>query len=305
MTNSELILSRTRRYKDCRLWKMSKNAAGYPVISLKGKNWLAHRIILEELHGQAPEGYAAYRSCGRRHCVNPDHLSWQPKGRVHVESYRSGNRKMHSKIKGRDVMPIRDRLRAGESPSALAREFGVAPPTILSIKKNRTWSHLHSEPPLPTRQSRRANMTIPEVAEWILEHCKENDQGCLEWQMARYPQGYGHTVYQGENTYPHILVAIATHGPKPPDKHCVTITCGNKSCCNPDHLLWTTYAESCQWRDGRKPGMHLCRSDILGIRNRLANGETVTSLAKEILLQPIVNLQDPIRKDMEMGREST
>ena len=281
MPDIETLLAKTRRYKDCRLWKQAKNGAGYPVVAVGRKTMVAHRIILEERDGPAPEGYAAYRTCGRRHCLNPDHLSWQPKGRVHVESYKSGNRKLVTKIKQKDVMPIRDRLRAGESPSALAKEFGVSYPTIRAIKVNRTWTHLHDEPPLPSKQHRPANLNIHELAEWILEQCKPNDAGCLEWQMSKFPAGYGHTVYQGENTYPHLVVAISKHGPKPPDKHCVTIACGNKSCCNPDHLLWTTYAESCQFRDGRKKGQHLCASDIPGIRNRLENGESIKSLAEE------------------------
>jgi transposase-like protein len=40
------------------------------------------------------------------------------------------------------VREIKQRLQAGESVSALAREFNVAQPTISNIKTGTTWSYI-------------------------------------------------------------------------------------------------------------------------------------------------------------------
>lgn len=57
----------------------------------------------------------------------------------------SGQWHGHSKFKNDDVLAIRQRLKAGESRTAIAREYGVNPSTISRIATGKRWGHLEQE----------------------------------------------------------------------------------------------------------------------------------------------------------------
>ncbi len=56
----------------CHLWVGALGSAGYGMISRGGKQLRAHRVIYARRHGVAPN--VLHHTCGRRECVNPDHL---------------------------------------------------------------------------------------------------------------------------------------------------------------------------------------------------------------------------------------
>lgn len=60
---------------DCWLWLGARNGRGYGVISLDGRNLLAHRVAVILAGGQftAELPFAAHR-CGNPSCVNPAHI---------------------------------------------------------------------------------------------------------------------------------------------------------------------------------------------------------------------------------------
>lgn len=71
-----------------------------------------------------------------------------------------------------------------------------------------------------------------------IEHQSDD---CLLWPFAR-TKGYGYLSSGGKNTYAHIAVCRAVHGPKPSPSHQVAHACGVPTCINHRHLRWDTAA---------------------------------------------------------------
>ncbi len=71
----------------CWLWIGSVLARrGYGRIGVRGKEYLAHRLVYEMLVGPVPEGLELDHKCRVTCCVNPDHL--EPV--THLENVRRG-----------------------------------------------------------------------------------------------------------------------------------------------------------------------------------------------------------------------
>jgi hypothetical protein len=73
---SDSFLSKTTRDGDCLLWTAAKRS-GYGVFHIPGTKSgtaRAHRWAYEATHGQIPEGMVLDHICGRKECVNVDHL---------------------------------------------------------------------------------------------------------------------------------------------------------------------------------------------------------------------------------------
>lgn len=62
------------RKNGCWEWQQSRNAGGYGVVNLLGKNYQAHRITYEYLVGKIPKGLHIDHLCRNTRCVNPGHL---------------------------------------------------------------------------------------------------------------------------------------------------------------------------------------------------------------------------------------
>lgn len=57
----------------CWLWTGS-TARGYGKVTIKGRNYLVHRLVYEVLVGPIPEGYEVDHLCFVRNCYNPAHM---------------------------------------------------------------------------------------------------------------------------------------------------------------------------------------------------------------------------------------
>jgi len=108
------------------------------------------------------------------------------------------------------------------------------------------------------------------------------DGDCWEWQLARFPSGYGHLQWGRKDTYAHRLAWELNNGPIP-EGMCACHKCDNPSCCNPSHLFLGTQQENIldavdkgRWGNRRKLTMNQAR-DIrerciaYGDQARLAN----------------------------------
>lgn len=51
-------------------------AKGYPVVTINGRQYGAHRLVCEWAWGPAPGGAQALHSCDNSRCVSPAHLRW-------------------------------------------------------------------------------------------------------------------------------------------------------------------------------------------------------------------------------------
>ncbi|NPT59080.1 HNH endonuclease [Paraburkholderia elongata] len=136
----------------CILTSYCKNAKGYGVRRIDGKNFLAHRLSYAEANGLVTEdlaGIVIRHKCDNPAWVNPDHLvpgTHKDNSRDMVERGRQGNtrgeRSGKAKLKEKEVIEILRRLSAGEFGTALAKEYGVGNTTIYEIKSGKHWAHL-------------------------------------------------------------------------------------------------------------------------------------------------------------------
>ncbi len=67
--------------------------------------------------------------------------------------------------------------------------------------------------------------------------------GCIEWEKARYANGYGKVGIGGKTKYAHRVAYELEYGPIP-DGMCVMHSCDNPPCINPDHLSVGTHADN-------------------------------------------------------------
>ena len=59
---------------NCMVWKYSLNKDGYGILTIDGKQELAHRVVFIQTRGTIPEGMQVNHLCNRPCCVQPAHL---------------------------------------------------------------------------------------------------------------------------------------------------------------------------------------------------------------------------------------
>lgn len=134
----------------CWLWEGAVIAAtGYGRFGMgHSRVEYAHRASWSIYKGDIPYGMFVCHKCDTRTCVNPDHLflgtakdnmrDCSNKGRLVVpdESYHSRETHQVAKLTNDQVRRIRS---GGESPTRLAREFGVTVRTVFAAKSRETF----------------------------------------------------------------------------------------------------------------------------------------------------------------------
>jgi hypothetical protein len=128
---------------------------GYGRTSVAGKKTLAHRAVYEDLVGPILPGFDLLHSCDNPPCCNPRHLSpgihahnmadMARKGRA---PHTRGEAQPNAKLTTEKVILARQRLAAGETCTAIAKDFGVSLHTIFDLKRGRSWRHVGIAQPL-------------------------------------------------------------------------------------------------------------------------------------------------------------
>ena len=76
------------RDSSCTVWIGATNTVGYGVVTVDGRQELAHRVAYEDAYGPIPEGLVLDHLCRVRNCVKPEHLE----AVTHAENIRRGRR---------------------------------------------------------------------------------------------------------------------------------------------------------------------------------------------------------------------
>ena len=58
----------------CLAWKYGMNGDGYGLLTIDGKQRLAHRVVFVQTRGQIPENRQVNHLCNRPYCIQPSHL---------------------------------------------------------------------------------------------------------------------------------------------------------------------------------------------------------------------------------------
>ncbi len=74
------LKSKAQRVGGCLLWTAGTAGRGgrYGLVSVNGRQVLAHRVSYELAHGAIPEGYEVDHLCSNPLCVEPTHLEAVP-----------------------------------------------------------------------------------------------------------------------------------------------------------------------------------------------------------------------------------
>ncbi len=139
----------------CWPWMLVTDQNGYGRVRWDRKTLNAHRVAwaLDHDLGRMPK-LDVMHLCDNPPCCNPAHLREATesenmqdcfdKGRGLIPRFQ-GETHPQAVLSEHDVQVIRQRLRQGETQTAIAREYQVRQTTISRIKLRRTWSHLPDE----------------------------------------------------------------------------------------------------------------------------------------------------------------
>lgn len=135
----------------CHPWKLTPTSDGYGDFWIGGTRHIpAHRFALElklNRHLRADEVSRHAAACTTRLCCNEEHLCHGSAAdnvadRVAAGRSARGERNGRSRLTEARVLEARHRCAAGESPTALAREFGVDYQAVRRAVLKITWTHV-------------------------------------------------------------------------------------------------------------------------------------------------------------------
>lgn len=79
---------------------------------------------------------------------------------------------------------------------------------------------------------------------WLRQHVRHEGDECLLWPFPSKHRGYGITRFRGRSRAASNIMCILAHGEPVGAAIEAAHSCGNPSCCNPNHLRWATRTEN-------------------------------------------------------------
>ena len=142
-----MFFERVEKADSCWIWKGSKGANGYGIISFGGKPITAHRLSWKIHNGEISSDVIVRHLCNNKICVSPHHLAIgtiqdNADDRVRAGNSPKGSNNNMSKLNEAQVKEIKKLLRVGLSGAEIGGRFGVTRTCICSIKNNITWKHI-------------------------------------------------------------------------------------------------------------------------------------------------------------------
>lgn len=113
-------------------------------------------------------------------------------------------------------------------------------------------------------------------------------EACIEWPFSKRATGYGQIFYCGKRTTSNRLICEMANGPAPFEGAHAAHECGNRSCCNPGHIVWKSPKENAadKSRHGTQPhgeqayNHKLTEDDVVGIRDLCKKGLTLSEVGQ-------------------------
>ena len=126
-----------------RILKPYLDECGYPQVRLRGKTFKVHRLMANVFLGPRPSGFVVRHKDGNPQNNALVNLGYGTQSQNVLDCYEyRGYISKNQKLKPGDVVEIRQRIRSGESGTALAAEFSVSKQNICDIKNYRTFAWL-------------------------------------------------------------------------------------------------------------------------------------------------------------------
>jgi hypothetical protein len=149
------ILDRCIEEGDCWIWQQSLTNEGYPQACVEGKRATRIRGLAYQLAGKVRQpGFHLVMECANRRCCNPKHMVQKTQSQIReiahaagkyssASRYLRGVRHMRelnlSKLDFEKARELRRRLSLGETPAALAKEYGVSTSAIWRVRQGVTY----------------------------------------------------------------------------------------------------------------------------------------------------------------------
>lgn len=131
------------RRSRCVNWPFSFGSHGYPQTWDGATVLLAHRLVLEEVTGERPEGLEAAHSCGNQACVHPSHLRWATPEENAADKAEHGTEATgeakHRKLTPFLVRQIRARASAGERAVDMEDDYPLTRGALQRVINRRTY----------------------------------------------------------------------------------------------------------------------------------------------------------------------
>jgi len=147
---SEKLLTKTQPQGECLVWTGQRDPRGYGFLRLEGRLQRAHRLAYALHHGEIPTGAVIRHKCDNPACIKLAHLELgSQRDNIHDMIQRGrdnrlrGEQNPKARLTATQVAEIRARYHPGQRGSgcgALAKQFGVAKPTVRAIIRGKTWT---------------------------------------------------------------------------------------------------------------------------------------------------------------------
>lgn len=133
----ERFAAKTEWRGDCLVWTGFRNADGYGKVTVRGRQWSAHRLAYTDAWGDIPPGKVVRHKCDNPSCVNPSHLELGT-GADNCRD-RDLRGRAATKIGPDEVRSIRRDTRTYRE---IADDYSITPSNVCLIKKRRTWKNV-------------------------------------------------------------------------------------------------------------------------------------------------------------------
>jgi hypothetical protein len=142
------VIKYTTNENDCWICvSHTRNKAGYPVVTRRGKFYNMSRYVYEITKGEIPLNHVIMHSCDNPNCINPSHLSSGTTQENTLDMISKGRQAKGSRVGGsklteEKVLEIIKLLKIGITHREIAKKFGVHRSNIGYIKNKKIWSYL-------------------------------------------------------------------------------------------------------------------------------------------------------------------